>query len=139
MWTWCPAYDPGFFRVAEPKEPLLPASDLNYLVSFNQKRGYNFMEVLARIFDNSEHMEFRPGYGPEVYRPGKDQRFSRGSHRQYPGILGQKYPEYAPYPGVGGKLLPAGLIKMNEFVTLCGRDRVPFYGSRIPAESTWET
>jgi glutaconyl-CoA decarboxylase len=35
------------------------------------------------------------------------------------------YPEYAPYPGIGGKLYRQGLIKMNEFVTLCGRDRVP--------------
>ena len=29
------------------------------------------------------------------------------------------------YPGIGGKLYRQGLIKMNEFVTLCGRDRVP--------------
>jgi glutaconyl-CoA decarboxylase len=41
------------------------------------------------------------------------------------GFLGANYPEYAPYPGIGGKLYRQGLIKMNEFVTLCGRDRVP--------------
>ncbi len=41
------------------------------------------------------------------------------------GYLGKDYPEYAPYPGVGGKLYRQGLIKMNEFVTHCGRDRVP--------------
>ena len=41
------------------------------------------------------------------------------------GFLGAKYPEYAPYPGIGGKLYRQGLIKMNEFVTMCGRDRVP--------------
>ena len=35
------------------------------------------------------------------------------------------YPEYADYPGIGGKLYRQGLIKVNEFVTLCGRDRVP--------------
>src|SRR5450759_1753297 len=41
------------------------------------------------------------------------------------GIL-PNYPEYTnEYIGVGGKLYPQGLIKMNEFVTLCGRDRVP--------------
>jgi glutaconyl-CoA decarboxylase len=28
-------------------------------------------------------------------------------------------------PGIGGKLYRQGLIKMNEFVTHCGRDRVP--------------
>ncbi|MEJ2641275.1 MAG: carboxyl transferase domain-containing protein, partial [Desulfosarcinaceae bacterium] len=34
-------------------------------------------------------------------------------------------PEYADYPGIGCKLYRQGLIKMNEFVTLCGRDRIP--------------
>ncbi len=62
-----PAYDPEFFRVAEPKEPKFSAEELNSIVAFNQKRGYNFEEMLARLTDNSEHMEFRPGYGPEVY------------------------------------------------------------------------
>jgi glutaconyl-CoA decarboxylase len=41
------------------------------------------------------------------------------------GYLGKGYPEYADYPGIGGKLYRQGLIKMNEFVTLCGRDRIP--------------
>jgi glutaconyl-CoA decarboxylase len=41
------------------------------------------------------------------------------------GYLGEDYPEYADYPGIGGKLYRQGLIKMNEFVTHCGRDRVP--------------
>jgi len=62
-----PAYDPNFFRVAEPKEPKFPGEDINHIVAFNQKRSYSLDEMLARIFDNSEHMEFRPDYGPEVY------------------------------------------------------------------------
>jgi glutaconyl-CoA decarboxylase len=41
------------------------------------------------------------------------------------GYLGRGYPEYADYPAMGGKLYRQGLIKMNEFVTLCGRDRIP--------------
>ncbi len=41
------------------------------------------------------------------------------------GFFGEDYPEYAPYPGIGGKLYRQGLIKMNEFVTHCGRDRLP--------------
>ena len=41
------------------------------------------------------------------------------------GYLGDDYPEYADYPGIGGKLYRRGLIKMNEFVTHCSRDRVP--------------
>ncbi len=121
-----PAYDPKFFRVAEPKEPLYPGEDLNTIVAFNQKRSYSFPDILARIFDGSEHMEFRPGYGPEVYTGlAKINGLVVGFIGNIHGFLGKNYPEYAPYPGVGGKLYRQGLIKMNEFVSLCGRDRVP--------------
>lgn len=121
-----PAYNPNFFRVAEPKEPKFPAEDINHIVAFNQKRSYNFDEVLARIFDNSEHMEFKPDYGPEVYTGlAKINGFLLGFIGNRQGFLGKDYPEYAPYPGIGGKLYRQGLIKMNEFVTLCGRDRIP--------------
>ncbi len=121
-----PAYDPAFFRVDEPKEPKYPGDDLNHIVAFNQKRSYDFDEVLARIFDNSEHLEFRPDYGPEVYTGlAKVDGFLLGFIGNRQGFLGKNYPEYAPYPGIGGKLYRQGLIKMNEFVTLCGRDRIP--------------
>lgn len=121
-----PAYDPEFFRVAEPKEPKFRGEDLNSIVAFNQKRGYNFEEMLARITDNSEHMEFRPGYGPEVYTGlVKIDGYLLAVIGNRQGFLGAKYPEYAPYPGIGGKLYRQGLIKMNEFITLAGRDRVP--------------
>jgi glutaconyl-CoA decarboxylase len=121
-----PAYDPHFFRVDAPKEPKFPGEDINHIVAFNQKRSYNFDEMLARLFDNSEHMEFRPEYGPEVYTGlAKIDGFLMGFIGNRQGFLGQNYPEYAPYPGIGGKLYRQGLIKLNEFVTLCGRDRVP--------------
>ena len=121
-----PAYDPKFFRVAEPKDPRFSGEDINSMVPFNQKMTYNFDEILARIFDNSEHMEFRPGYGPEVYTGlAKIDGLLMGFIGNRQGFLGKNYPEYAPYPGIGGKLYRQGLIKMNEFVTLCGRDRVP--------------
>ncbi|MFC1825134.1 acyl-CoA carboxylase subunit beta [Thermodesulfobacteriota bacterium] len=121
-----PAYDPHFFRVADPTEPKFPGEDIDRIVSFNQKRSYSFDEVLARIFDNSEHMEFRSDYGPEVYTGlARIDGLLIGFIGNRQGFLGKDYPEYADYPGVGGKLYRQGLIKMNEFVTLCGRDRVP--------------
>jgi glutaconyl-CoA decarboxylase len=121
-----PAYDPEFFRVARPAEPRFPAEDLYSLVPLEPKRGYDLEEVLARLTDGSEHMEFRPGYGPEVYTGlAKFDGFLLGVIGNRQGYLGKDYPEYAPYPGIGGKLYRQGLIKMNEFVTLCGRDRVP--------------
>ena len=123
-----PAYDPAFFRVDEPKEPRFTGDDLNSIVAFNQKRSYSFDDVLARLFDGSEHLEFRPDYGPEVYTGlAKIDGFLVGFIGNRQGFLGAKYPEYAEgqYMGIGGKLYRQGLIKMNEFVTLCGRDRVP--------------
>ncbi|MBN1625046.1 MAG: glutaconyl-CoA decarboxylase subunit alpha [Deltaproteobacteria bacterium] len=121
-----PAYDPAFFRVAEPKEPQFPTEDIDSIIAFNQKRSYSLEEMMARVFDNSEHMEFRPGYGPEVYTGlAKIDGFLVGFIGNRQGFLGAKYPEYASYPGIGGKLYRQGLIKMNEFVTLCGRDRIP--------------
>ncbi|MFC1835185.1 acyl-CoA carboxylase subunit beta [Thermodesulfobacteriota bacterium] len=121
-----PAYDPKFFRVAEPAEPKFEGAELARLVPHNQKMVYNFYDVLARITDNSEHMEFRPDYGPEAYTGlVKIDGLLVGVIANKQGFLGMDYPEYAPYPGIGGKLYRQGLIKMNEFVTLCGRDRVP--------------
>ena len=121
-----PAYHPRFFRVAEPQPPRFPAEDLYCLVPFNQKQMYDFDEVLSRLVDGSEHMEYRPDYGPEVYTGlCKIDGFLVGCIGNRQGYLGENYPEYAPYPGIGGKLYRQGLIKLNEFVTLCGRDRIP--------------
>jgi glutaconyl-CoA decarboxylase len=121
-----PAYASKFFRVAEPVEPLFDAEDLYTLVPFNQKQIYDFDEVLARLVDGSEHLEFKPGYGPEIYTGlVKMDGFLVGVIGNRQGYLGDNYPEYAEYNGIGGKLYRQGLIKMNEFITLCSRDRVP--------------
>jgi len=121
-----PAYNPRFFRVAEPKKPKFPSEEIERVVPFNQKAAYGLDEVLARLTDNSEHMEFRPDYGPEVYTGlAKVDGFLVGIIGNRQGFLPKGYPEYASYPGIGGKLYRQGLIKMNEFVTHCGRDRIP--------------
>jgi glutaconyl-CoA decarboxylase len=123
-----PAYDLDFFRVDEPKEPLFPQDDLYYLVSFNQKLAYDFEQCIARLVDGSEAMEFRPGFGPEIYCGlAKMSGLPVGIIGNRQGFLPPGYPKYAngEYPGIGGKLYREGLIKMNEFVTQCGRDRLP--------------
>lgn len=123
-----PCYDPSTFRVAEPAEPLYPPEDLNYIVPFNQKKVYSIEQVLARLFDGSEHMEYRPDYGPEVYCGlAKIDGFLVGVIANRQGFLGKDYPQYAEgqYPGIGGKLYREGLIKMNELVMFCGRDKIP--------------
>ncbi|MBQ02090.1 MAG: glutaconyl-CoA decarboxylase subunit alpha [Acidobacteria bacterium] len=121
-----PAYGPEVFQAAEPKAPAFPIEDLYHLLPANQKEVYDFDEVLARLVDGSERLEFRPKYGPEVFT-GVCKIDGRvvGCIGNRQGYLGKGYPEYADYPGMGGKLYRQGLIKMNEFVTLCGRDRLP--------------
>ena len=121
-----PAYGQEFFQAAAPKPPAFPAEDLYHLLPANQKEVYDFDEVLARLVDGSERLEFHPDDGPEVFT-GVCKIDGRlvGCIGNRQGYLGKGYPEYADYPGMGGKLYRQGLIKMNEFVTLCGRDRLP--------------
>ncbi len=121
-----PAYNPKFFRVAEPKEPSFPTEELTRLIPANQKQIYDFRQVLSRLVDGSEHMEYKPEYGPEIYTGlVKIDGYLVGVIGNNQGWLGEDYPEYADYGGIGGKLYRQGLIKMNEFVTFCGRDRIP--------------
>ncbi|MDP6180902.1 MAG: carboxyl transferase domain-containing protein, partial [Desulfatiglandales bacterium] len=123
-----PSYNLSTFRVAEPAEPAFPPEELNSIVPFNQKSVYSIEQVVARIVDGSEHMEYRQGYGPEVYTGlVKIDGLLVGIIANRQGILGKGYPYYAEgqYVGIGGKLYREGLIKMNEMVTFCGRDRVP--------------
>jgi len=124
--SYLPAYNPAFFRVAKPAEPKYSPGEIASIVPLNQKSGYDFDNVLARLVDNSEHLEFHPEYGPEVYTGlVKVDGFLIGVIGNRQGLLAD-YPEYTgDYMGIGGKLYRQGLIKLNEFVTLCGRDRVP--------------
>ena len=77
--------------------------------------------------------------GPEIYAGlVKIDGYLMGVIGNRQGWLGEGYPEYADYPGIGGKLYRQGLIKMNEFVTLCGRDRVPIiWFQDTSPESMW--
>ena len=122
-----PAYDPTMFRVAAPAEPKFPIDELNLILPANQKRIYDATQVLARLTDNSEFMEYRPDYGREVFTgiakvDGLPVAFIGNRQGVFP-----DYPDYAEgaYPGVGGKHYREGLIKQGEFVTLCGRDNLP--------------
>lgn len=122
-----PAYNENFYRVADPMEPAEDSENLYTRVPFNQRRAYDVKEVLACLFDNSEFMEYKKGYGPEIVCGlARVNGLLTGVVTNYQGLL-PNYPEYrgAGAVGVGGKLYRQGLIKMNEFVTMCGRDRLP--------------
>ena len=121
-----PAYNENFFRVDDPAEPVFPAEDLYTHVQFNQRRAYDIRKVMGCLFDKSEFMEYKAGYGPEIVAGlAKVNGLLVGVISNFQGMI-QNYPEYRENSvGVGGKLYRQGLIKMNEFVTLCARDRLP--------------
>lgn len=121
-----PAYDLQFFRVDEPRAPKYSTEDLYSIVPLNQKKTYDIYEVIARLFDNSEFTEYKKGFGPEIVTGmAKVNGLLVGVVANVQGLL-MKYPEYRENAiGIGGKLYRQGLIKMNEFVTLCGRDKLP--------------
>lgn len=121
-----PAYNVDFFRVADAVQPALPADDLYSIIPMNQKKTYDIYEVIGRLFDGSEFAEYRKGYGPEIVAGiAKVNGLLVGVIGNVQGFL-MKYPEYKENSiGIGGKLYRQGLIKMNEFVTMCGRDKLP--------------
>lgn len=124
--SWLPSYNPEFFRVSEPMPPKLNDEDLYSILPANQKRVYDVYDIIGRLFDNSEFMEYKKGYGPEmIVGLCKVNGLLVGCIANNQGIL-MNYPEYKEGAvGIGGKLYRQGLIKMNEFVTLCARDRIP--------------
>jgi glutaconyl-CoA decarboxylase len=110
------------------KRPLFPVEDIYRLLPMEPETGRTRLNRSWRgLVDGSEHMEFRPGYGPEVYTGlCKMDGFLAGLYRQPPGVpQAGTTPNMPTIPAFGGKLYRQGLIKMNEFVTLCGRDRIP--------------
>ncbi len=124
--SYLPAYNLEFFRVDDKKAPLFPAEELYDIIPMNQKRPYDIYEVIARLFDGSQLLEYKKGYGPEMVTGlAKVNGLLVGVIANVQGLL-MNYPEYKQNSvGIGGKLYRQGLIKMNEFVTLCARDRIP--------------
>ena len=125
-----PSYDLEFFRVDAPQAPAASDMELYDLVLNNKNRPYEMYSVIARLFDGSQFMEYKKGYGPEMITGlAKVDGLLVGVVANQQGVF-PNYPEYkvekyGQSMGAGGKLYRQGLIKMNEFVTLCARDRIP--------------
>ncbi len=124
--SYLPAFNPEFFRVDEPALPALDPNDLYSLVPTNMKLTYDIYDVVGRIFDKSQFLEYKKGYGPEIVAGlAKIDGMLVGVIANTQGLL-LNYPEYKTGAvGIGGKLYRQGLLKMNEFVTLCSRDKLP--------------
>ena len=129
---YLPAYNLEFFRVDKPKAPALPGTDLYDIVPLNTRKSYDMYNVLRALLDAGEFMEYKKNFGPEMITGlAKVDGLLVGVVANRQGVLAmQGWPNYPEYRGkgaigMGGKLYRQGLIKMNEFVTLCTRDRIP--------------
>ncbi|MBR0172656.1 MAG: glutaconyl-CoA decarboxylase subunit alpha [Lachnospiraceae bacterium] len=127
-----PAYNLDFFRVDDPKAPAIDGNQLYDIVKLNTRQIYDMYNVLRALVDGGEFMEYKKGYGPEMITGlAKIDGLLVGIVANQQGLLAmQGYTDYPEYRGkgamgVGGKLYRQGLIKMNEFVALCARDKVP--------------
>jgi len=121
-----PAYDLDFFRVDDPKGPVVDPEELYNIVPNNKRRPYEMYNVISCLVDGSELMEYKPDYGPEmIVGLAKVDGLLVGIVANKQGFF-VNYPEYKKDSvGAGGKLYRQGLIKMSEFVVLCTRDSIP--------------
>ena len=124
--SFLPAYNPEFFRVDDPSLPALDPNDLYSLIPMDMKQIYDIYDVIGRLFDKSQFLEYKKGYGPEIVAGlAKAEGLLVGVIANTQGLL-LNYPEYKTGAvGIGGKLYRPGLLKMNEFGTLCSRDKIP--------------
>ena len=99
-----PSYDLEFFRVDAPQAPAASDMELYDLVLNNKNRPYEMYSVIARLFDGSQFMEYKKGYGPEMITGlAKVDGLLVGVVANQQGVF-PNYPEY---------------------ITLCARDRIP--------------
>jgi len=89
-------------------EPLYAAEELMGVVPADEREPYDVREVIARLVDGSDFLEFKPGFGPDTLC---------GHARvdgHVVGILGNN-----------GPIQPAGANKAAQFIQLCDQSGTP--------------
>ncbi|MFM1920266.1 MAG: hypothetical protein RLZZ303_1900 [Candidatus Hydrogenedentota bacterium] len=90
------------------KEPLYSAEDILGCVPVDYQIPYDMREVIARIVDGSEFLEFKPAYGPHTLT-------MHAEIEGYPvGILGNN-----------GPIDSNGATKAAQFIQLCQQSDIP--------------
>ncbi|MEX1365289.1 MAG: carboxyl transferase domain-containing protein [Nannocystaceae bacterium] len=93
---------------AEPRPPRYDAEELLGVVPVDYRQPYDVREVIARIVDDSDFLEFKPLYGPQTVC---------GHARiegQAVGIIGNN-----------GPIFPAGAAKAGHFIQACCQSGTP--------------
>ncbi len=93
---------------ATAAEPLYPTDELSGVVPADDRAPYDVREVIARLVDGSDWLEFKPAYAPDTVC---------GHARidgHHVGILGNN-----------GPIQPAGSTKAAQFIQLCDQSGTP--------------
>ena len=93
---------------AAPRPPRYPAEELMGVVPADDRQPYDVREVLARLVDDSDFLEFKAAYAPETVCG----HARLGGHTV--GLIGNN-----------GPIQPTGSTKAAQFIQLCDQARVP--------------
>ncbi len=97
--------------VSEAKEilpPLYDSEELLGVVPADEREPYDVREIIARIVDGSDFLDFKPGYGAEIVCG------HARIHGQSVGIIGNN-----------GPIQPTGSTKAAHFIQLCDQSGTP--------------
>ena len=89
-------------------EPLFDEQELMGIVPADEREPYDVREVIARLVDSSDFLEFKASYAPEMMCG------HARVHGQLVGILGNN-----------GPIQPAGSTKAAQFIQLCDQSGTP--------------
>ena len=89
-------------------EPLFDEQELMGIVPADEREPYDVREVIARLVDGSDFLEFKASYAPEMMCG------HARVHGQLVGILGNN-----------GPIQPAGSTKAAQFIQLCDQSGTP--------------
>jgi len=103
-WDTVPATSPA---VAAP-EPLFPADELIGMVPADEREPYDVREVIARITDASDFLEFKSNYAADTVCG------HARIHGHAVGIIGNN-----------GPIQPSGSTKAAQFIQLCDQSGTP--------------
>ncbi len=93
---------------AAPRPPRFDPDELCGVVPVDARQPYDVREVIARIVDDSDFLEFKAGYGPET-------------------VCGHARIEGRPVGLLGnnGPIFPQGSVKAAQFIQLCEQAGLP--------------
>ena len=95
-------------RRRQPLPPAYPAEDLLGIIPSDPKQAFDIREVIARLLDGSDWLEFKPDYGPTLVT-------LLGHLDGYPiGVIANN-----------GVLFSESANKATQFISLCNQSRTP--------------